>query len=226
MDSNEKLYHAFVSHLNNFDRASAVELVLDVLEKSQIDLVTLYEDILAPSLNTIASNEVEQNLAIWKEHVTSGIVRTVLEASYPFVTKERRLRYQNDAPSQRAVVFCLEEEYHEIGARMTVDFLTLLNYDVIYVGANTPKREIFQAIESLKPKLICISVTNYFHLTRLHDLMVALAPLKQAIAFKIVVGGYAIQHTPHAKVQIKADFYANTFQDLLNIKEAINETGL
>ncbi len=226
MNSKAKLYQAFVSALNSFDRASAVKLVIDALENSEIDLVSLYEEVLAPSLNTIASNDIDQTVPIWQEHVNSGIVRTALEASFPFVSRERIAKFPSIPPSQRALVFCLEEEYHEIGARMTADYLTLLNYEVIYIGANTPKREVFQAIESLKPQLVCISVTNYFHLTRLHELMVQLNPLKQTFPFNIVAGGYAIHHTPHAKDHIHADFYANSFDDLVKIKEATYETGL
>ena len=95
MDAKEKLYHAFVSALNTFDRAAAVKLVIDALEHSEIDLVTLYENVLAPSLNTLASNEIEQSVPIWQEHVTSGIVRTALEASYPYVSIERISKYPN-----------------------------------------------------------------------------------------------------------------------------------
>lgn len=226
MDARAILYQSFITALSQYDRTTAVELVIAALEKAQIDLVTLYEELLAPSLNSLASNDIEQTVPIWQEHVISGIVRTVLESSYPYVSKERNIKYPNTTPSQNALVFCLEEEYHEIGARMTADYLTLLNYKVIYIGANTPKREIFKAIEHLKPQLVCISVTNYFHLTKLYDLMAQLSALKNDHTFYSVVGGYAIHHTPHAKEQIKADFYANGFDDLVKIKEATYETGL
>jgi methanogenic corrinoid protein MtbC1 len=217
--SSEQLKQKFHEALKNLDKPSAINLVIKALEGGSITIIDLYTEILGPSLGAISSNEFNQEISIWEEHIQSGIVRTALEISYPYVLAQRP---QSGKGTLSAIVFCLEEEYHELGARMTTDFLTLLGFDAHFIGANTPKKEALDSIEKLNPNLICISVTNYFHLTRLKDLIALMRSDLKNSQTKIVVGGYAIDHTPHAKDEIETDFFAHSFDDLKAIKEALS----
>lgn len=125
---------------------------------------------------------------------------------------------------------CLEEEHHELGARMSSDYLTLLGFDSFFIGANTPKNEIVNAIETLQPDVVCISVTNYFHLTRLHTLTdmlaksdvgyISKASTTDEKVYKLVVGGYAVHHSSNVASLVKADYLIDSFQDLVPVKEA------
>lgn len=226
MDKNIELLERFTHALNCHDREKAIKLVTEALEKSSMDVRTLYETILAPSLNRISNNQIEQDSPIWEEHLSTSIVRSVMEMSYPFVLAERNAgitRSDENSVRQKAIVFCLEEEYHELGARMITDFLVILDFDAYFIGANTPKREILRAIDYFKPSLVCISVTNFYHLTKLHSLIEQLKKheLQSIIPFTLIVGGYAIQHSSNIDALVKADYYANTFEDLQKIKEEI-----
>jgi len=226
MENINDLLERFSQALINHDKELAIKHITEALEKRTIDVKTLYETILAPSLNLISSNQFEQEIPIWEEHLSSSIVRSVLELTYPFVIVERDASNTPEGAlitREKAIVFCLEEEYHELGARMITDFLTLLNFDAYFIGANTPIREIFKAIAYFKPTLVCVSVTNFYHLTKLHSFIeqLKLNVIQSITPFTLVVGGYAIQHSSNVDVLVKADFYANTFEDLEKIKEAI-----
>jgi len=223
MEKSPELLANFSQALIRHDKENAVKLITEALENRRIDVKTVYESILAPSLNQISNFKIEQEMPIWEEHLSSSIVRSVLEAAYPFVLAERDAQYDDVLPRQKALVFCLEEEYHEIGARMITDFLTLLAYDAYYIGANTPMREVIKAIDFFKPTLVCISITNFYHLSKLHRLIEQLK-VKEGQSdtpFSLIVGGYAIQHSSNVDELLKADYYANTFDDLQKIKEAI-----
>lgn len=217
-NSNEQLKRKFHEALRDLDKPLAIKLITESLESGTITIIDLYTEILGPSLGAISSNEFNQEISIWEEHIQSGIVRTALEISYPHVLSKN---VQSTENTPKAIVFCLEEEYHELGARMTTDFLTLLGFDAHFIGANTPKKEALDAIEKLNPSLVCISVTNYFHLTRLKDLIALIRSNFESNHTKIVVGGYAIDHTPHAKDEIDTDFFAHSYEDLKTIKEAL-----
>lgn len=216
----EKLKREFQDALMRHDRALASKLVTEALSDGTVDIPTLYEGILAPSLNHIASNTHPQEVPIWEEHVQSNIVRTVLELSFPFVLKERDKTPSLETPP-RALIFCPEEEYHEIGARMTADFLTLLGFDTLFIGANTPATEVISAIKAFNPILVSCSLTNYYYLTKVHKLFDFLKTAIPDPAYKVLVGGYAIFHSSNVKELIQADFYANTFEDLRRLKEAL-----
>lgn len=214
----QKLIEDFQRILGQFDKPGCVHLIKTALASNEINIVDLYTNVLAPSLNTIASNDKEQTISIWEEHVKSSIVRTVLENAYPYVLQQRAAM----APLPRAVkamVVCLEEEYHEIGALMSSDFMTLLGFDVIFIGANTPKEDIFKALESVKPQVLCVSISNYYHLSKLHHLI---DEIHANLAEKplIAVGGYAIDHISQTQGFIKPDYYVHSYKDFEKIKEA------
>lgn len=213
--SDDLIYSEFLKALQNYDRAKAIEVAQLALQNNQISIPDLYEKVLAPSLNQVASNTREQEIAIWEEHLYSGIVRSVVESVFPYTQALWK------PIGKKAIVLCLEEEYHELGARMTLDYLTLLGFDGYFIGANTPKNEALSAINHFKPDLVCISVTNYFHLTRLHGFIDALKRSNTEKSFKLLVGGYAIHHSSNVKDSLKADYYASTYKDLETVKEDI-----
>lgn len=210
----EVILTEFLNALDAYDRKRTVQIASDAIKNKILDIPTLYEAILAPSLTVIASNTNNQTIPIWDEHLRSNIVRTVLENMYPLIVDTV------EPNGKQALMLCLEEEYHDIGARMISDYLTLLGYNTFFIGANTPKKEIIHAVEYLAPDLVCISVSNYYHLTRLHSLVESLKT-SNAEPFKIVIGGYAVHHTSNVRELVKADFYANTYDDLSKIKEAL-----
>lgn len=212
----ETIHQNFKNALMQHDRGLAVQIAIEALRSGALDIRSLYEEVLAPSLNQIASNNHEQEVPIWEEHVQSNIVRTVLENAFPYVLKESA-----STSSMKALIFCVEEEYHEIGARMTTDFLTILGFDATFIGANTPTQEIVRAIKFYQPVLIGCSLTNYYHLTKLHKLIDRLKTELPDQHFKVLVGGYAVFHTSNVKDLIQADYYAHTFEDLLPIKDAL-----
>lgn len=139
---------------------------------------------------------------IWEEHVESGIIRTIIELSYPFIQAQK----EKDLGAT-VIILCPEEEYHELGARMTTDFYTLLGFKALFIGANTPEEEVLKAIKVIQPDLISISITNYYHLSKLNDFIYKLKDdLIAPHHLKVIVGGYAIEYTPHAKEKLKLIF--------------------
>lgn len=207
-------YETFVQALESLDKLQCIQLTQDYLKQSTCDLPFFYETILAQSLQSIAGNSIP----VWQEHVRSGIVRTCLELCAPMVYKMAENQIH---PTAKVLIFCQEEEYHELGARMTADFFTLLGFHSAFIGANTPALEAIDAIKNYQPRLICISVTNFYHLTKLQRLIDSIRTITDA---KILIGGYATSHVEMFYEQIHADFYANSFQELVAVKEALYET--
>lgn len=204
----QKLYEDFIKALSAQDKISCVQLTLQALESPTFDIPQFYEHVLAKSLQNMDAETTE----IWVEHIQSNIVRTCMELCYPKILDAK------PPAILKAMVFCQEEEYHELGARMTSDLLELLGFNATFIGANTPPEESLKAIEALCPHLVCISVTNFFHLAHLHHLV---EQIKKYTSVKILVGGYAIFHSSKVREQIKADYYAKSYDDLVQIKEAL-----
>lgn len=221
----EKYKRNFMSALSQMDKKTCIQLWTELLASAQYDIPSLYEGVLVPSLNEIAQHDQPQRIPVWEEHLRSGIVRTALELTYPYVLNQIQSQSQqvptNAVQSPlKALVLCMEEEYHEMGARMVSDYLQLLDFEVFFIGANTPNKDVVGAVKEIVPQLVVISITNFYHLFKLQALI---SDIKAAIRKSpiIVLGGYAIDHTPEVRSLVSPDYFARVFQDFVRIKEEL-----
>lgn len=207
-----KLLPDFLKYAESEDREKCVSWALDKVRTKELDIVTLYSEILAPALNDMKCKDEEAAVCIWKEHVRSSIVRTVIESCYPLVLKERSSRGAKNT-GVRAVVVCPSEELHEIGARMVADFFTLCGYEVTFVGANTPLDDFLAAVDLVKPKYVCVSATNHYNLVAARK-VIAKIRAKAGKDVTIVVGGRAFLKNPDTAKAMGADLLLESFEDI------------
>lgn len=215
------LYEEFVGHLAREDKPRCVELALSKLADGEIDVVTLYNEILTPALNAPHYSAEEGAVRIWEEHVRTSIVRTILENAYPFIQRQKKAR-NGSAPRKSVIIVCPTEEFHEIGARMVADFFELAGFDATFVGANTPQEEILEAIGVLKPTYVAVSVTNTYSLVPARRVLGQLRGLREQLGagFQIIVGGNAFQKNPGLVQEMSADLHLSTYEDIRRLAEA------
>ena len=214
----EKHFQEFSKILASEDKEAALAYALALLQSDETGVVDLYTRILAPALNQMTCQEEDQRLCIWREHVHTAIIRTIVESCYPFVIAEKKK--MNIGDRGKAAVLCPPEENHELGARMVADFLTICGFETIFVGSNTPYEEFLNGVEILKPKLIAISVTNYYHIFVTKKIVADLRS-KMGDQVKIVIGGNAFDSNPEHVKAIGADFYSKSFEDIKDIADTI-----
>ncbi|NCA67459.1 MAG: cobalamin-binding protein [Clostridia bacterium] len=209
----EKLYEMFSAYLDDENKEKAVSLIIEAFEKAQSieTFVDIYTKILERSLNELKCNLKDKKICIWKEHVRSSIVRTILECAYPYIVKLRQKLFNGERHGT-AVIVCPDGEYHEIGARMASDFFMLAGFDSIYVGSSTPKEEFIYAINEIRPKILALSVTNYYNIISAKRTIAAVCAIAEVRPL-IVVGGNAFVNNPDIK-EIGADRLANTYGDV------------
>lgn len=208
-------YEQFRALLDAEDTEACVLFALARLDAGELDVVELYEQILAPAAREQHCSRRGRQLCIWEEHVRTSIIRTVLECCLPHLMKSRRLR-SGDASRGRVVIVCPTEEYHELGARMAADLFTLCGYDVTFVGANTPQQEIVEAALLLHPSYIGVSVTSPYNLLAARRIIQHLREVRSRTggSFQIIVGGRAFEHSPHLADELGADRLLRGYDDI------------
>lgn len=212
----EPIYEQFYKYFNEENKEQAVTYIMERLLNGEIDVIRLYEQVLAPMLNHMQCELEDKRICIWKEHVKTAMVRTIVECCYPYVLRKRQ---ELNPPSKGTVaVLCPPEEYHDLGARMVADFFTICGYQAIYVGSSTPYKDFYNAIDIIKPELAAISVSNYYNLFAAKRMI---DEMKKAVGYplKIVVGGFAFGEDPEKYKSIGADYYARTYEDIRRISE-------
>lgn len=215
----EKVYERLMKFLRVEDKENSLKVCMEALENGQVSVLQLYESILTPALNSIIDEyEVDLETLIWKEHVRSGIIRTIVECSYPYVIKERDSL--GNKMNSGVIIMCPKYEEHELGAKMVADFFTIAGYNTTFIGANTPESTILKAVETIKPKYICISVTNPFNLVATKN---TIEQIKQRFNkdVKFVLGGYAFVADPDMYTKVGGDMLLKGFKDILSLGKGV-----
>lgn len=214
----------FQETLNRLDRHQAVDYALALLEKGQVTIPVLYEMVLAPALNAVMVNRTNEEEGIWKEHVMTSIVRTIIENAYPYVLKERKENPEK-VSGKRVLLAAPEEEYHEIGIRMGLDFYEICGYEVFFIGGNTPEATLLHAIGELKPDILSLSVTNYLNLVGVRHTMERLRQ-KTEPKLLLVLSGSALGRSAQRAEDLGADVIVSSFSDIDGLRRFHHETRL
>lgn len=211
----------FREHLALCHREEALRFSGMLLKEGLVTVPELYERVLTPALNSVFVCRENEDEMIWREHVMSGIVRSAVEASFPYVLLARDA-LNLPAPLGKVMLACPEEEYHELGVRMGADFYTMAGYEATFIGANTPRANILSAGRALRPDIVSLSVTNYLNLAPLGRIV---AELRAGLPgdTRIFVSGSAFRLTNKNAADFGADELVNTYAEVLNARGDTHE---
>jgi methanogenic corrinoid protein MtbC1 len=214
----EKLTNEILQALQAEDKEKAVKLSLNALENKEISVVELYEGILAPALRNVIDEYKNEDDLIWREHVRSGIIRTIIESAYPYVMNARK---EVAGEREKIIVMCPEHEDHELGAKMVSDFFKLEGFTSTFIGARTPIHTIIQAIDSIQPKYLCISVTNYYNIVSVKRTIQKIRERTNE-DLVIVLGGRAINANPTISSVVGADLHIKDYESIQKLGEEVS----
>lgn len=210
------LYLRFLALLSSEDKASTVDYALQLLRDKTITLFELYQDFLTRSLNEYVCPVEDKEICIWREHARTAIVRTIVEATYPYVLNEKDKR---KPMGQTVLVVCPAEEYHEVGALIVANVFELAGFEARYIGANTPKKDILSAVKVVKPDFLAISVTNYYNVIQTKQITDEMKSLFPDV--KIILGGNAFQH-PSSRSVVAFDFHLTSLESILSFAKEVS----
>lgn len=177
----EEVQRAFLSFLLE----GKAEPPLDLAQRNVRgpgDVPGFYLDVIQPSLYEIGELWERGEVSVAQEHLATAIASRVMAALYPrFVLGEQT--------RGRAVVAAVSEEFHELGAWMVADLLALDGWDVSYLGANTPTRDLLDLVLQRKPDLLALSSAMPFNLSRVQEGIQEARARKELSSTRIMVGG-------------------------------------
>jgi methanogenic corrinoid protein MtbC1 len=133
-----------------------------------------------PFLEQVGKRWFEQRFSVAHEHFTSENLINLLSAQWRPISKQ--------ATTGKAVVANLENEYHHIGIHMASVFLALNDFEVIFLGPNTPVDDII--LTAKKPGVVT-TVIGLSETTNVERAERSLRKLRAAIpaSITVVIGG-------------------------------------
>jgi MerR family transcriptional regulator, light-induced transcriptional regulator len=213
----------FMEALEREDKARCLELCLSWLRDGKIDVVGLHTSVLGPALNTMSCTLDSGGWCIWREHVRSAIVRTVIENAFPYALAEQEAGGGRIGDAC-AIVMCPEGERHELGARMVADFFTVAGYEALFVGSDAPRGDLLDGIRRVRPRYVAMSVTNFYNLVAAGK---TVSEIRQSLGggVSVLVGGRAFAGNPTAARAIGADALIEGYADIAALAKEDRTNG-
>ncbi len=173
----------FLDYYNNLidgNKSKCSDIVQSLLDNGA-DLKDIYVELFQKSLYRIGKLWDHNELTIPEEHMATQITEALIS------------KFSPPSPIQskyKAVVSCIDKEFHELGAKMVSHVFEMCGWKTYYLGASVPSKEIVKYVKRIDPDIIALSWSLYLNLGRfleLIDQMTKFFPGK-----KIIVGGQAL----------------------------------
>ncbi|MEO0078805.1 MAG: cobalamin B12-binding domain-containing protein, partial [candidate division WOR-3 bacterium] len=119
-----------------------------------------------------------------EEHAATELCKYVLLQLFDAVTPD-------PAFGRRALIACVPDEEHALGAQLVAEYLTLRGWDVFLVGRSAPQEDILVACAKFKPEVLLLSVTMVANLVPARELIEAARAASTRLG--IVIGGRAAE---------------------------------
>lgn len=199
------------------DRMACSEIASNFIDEKKFSINELYEVVIKNAMYDIGEMWEFGKISVATEHLASAIVEAVLNEQYLRVISNSKLK-------KTVIVACIENEFHQIGIKMVADIFEMNGWNAHFLGANTPTTELIEFAKTIKPDILAISLSIYFHIPDFEKMIQAIRT--EFPELFIIAGGQAFRHGGTEVL----DRYKNViyFQDLYNldlfIKE-LNENG-
>lgn len=156
-------------------------IIVKTLLDEGIDITDIYIELFQKSLYRIGKLWDHSELTIPEEHLATNIISSLIEkySPSPIITRD-----------EKAIVTCIDKEFHEIGAKMVAKIFELNGYKTYYLGASVPSKEVIKFIRQIDPQVIAISWSLYLNLARFLEVLDNIT--KMFVTKKIYVGGQAL----------------------------------
>ena len=174
----------FLSSLISGNRKDCSKIAIEKL-LSDPSVINLYEELLKPALYSVGKLWENNKISVATEHLATFISEAILNESYDQVISDIRI-------GKKVVVACVEKEYHQVGIKMVANVFENNGWDALFLGANVPVTELIKFIKSENPDMLALSLSIYFHLPTLKD-MLKLIRLEFP-ELPVIVGGQAFMH--------------------------------
>lgn len=124
------------------------------------NLKDIYIHLFQRALYEVGERWEKGQISVAVEHAATAIVERLL------TIVQTRVLGQGER-TRAAVIACVADEYHQLGARIVADIFELHGWRSYFLGANTPLPDLLQQIDRQRPDVVGLSLSIYFNLPAL-----------------------------------------------------------
>jgi methanogenic corrinoid protein MtbC1 len=187
----------YVDALLAGDRRGAAAMIL-AAARGGTPVSAIYLHVLGPALHEVGRLWQVNRISVAEEHYCTAATQEVMARLHPWV-------FAADRGGRRLIASAVEDELHEVGARMVADFFEMAGWDAYYLGASTPTSDLVAAITARRADLLAVSATMTRSVAAVRDLVQRVRADRDAAATPILVGGYPFNLAPGLWRHVGAD---------------------
>lgn len=212
----EENYGRYLSSLIKGDRRGCAK-ILELENERRIPVIPLYEGLFQRSLYRVGELWEMNRISVATEHMATSITEGFMNQLYSRVISPVRT-------GKKAILASAENEMHQVGAKMAADVFEMHGWDSYYLGANTPTGELMRFVDEIKPDVVGLSLSVYFHMGDLEKMLHALNTRFPDLP--VMIGGQAFRHgTTHLADPCRGVSAVLTLDELKGVIQKIDETG-
>lgn len=136
--------------------------ILDELIKENVPVEIIYTRLFQRSLYQVGEYWEMNKISVATEHMATAITENLMIRLQPQL-------FSTERTGKKAVIACVANEYHQVGAKMVADIFEMNGWDGYFIGANTPFPELIRFLKSKNPDLIGLSLSIYYNLPELKN---------------------------------------------------------
>ena len=176
--SNELLIERWVKAIHEFDDDSLLQSFHDQWNKHGPLLFII--DYIVPLIGRVGAGWESGELTIPHEHFATECIDSFL------TSKWRQLNSRKDG--WKILMATLPGETHNLGLLMCAVVASLSGAKIIYLGVDTPLKDIISTANKFKPKVLCLSISESEKLLDTEDCLLTIrSELKNTV--KMISGG-------------------------------------
>ncbi len=183
IDVFDSIYNDYLNALITGDQNQCLSMVRDLLDRN-VEICDLYVRLFQRAMYEIGELWERNKISVAVEHLATAITQRLLSLVSPRI-------FAADHIGKKAVIACVADEYHQLGARMVADIFELHRWDGYFLGANTPPEALLEFIDHKKPDLIGLSLAICINLDSLWNTVEMVRAAFRELP--ILIGGQAFR---------------------------------
>ncbi|MEW8692880.1 MAG: cobalamin-dependent protein [Candidatus Thiodiazotropha endolucinida] len=154
---------SFLVCLIKGDREMCSFITEEVL-RNGTPIPALYQGLFQPALYRVGELWAENRISVATEHMATAITEGLLNQVYPRLINRHR-------SGRKAMLATVEEELHQVGAKMAADVFEMHGWDGLFLGSGRSTYELLSALKEEQPDILGLSFSVYDHLDSLTNMI-------------------------------------------------------
>ncbi|MDG5473259.1 cobalamin-dependent protein [Jeotgalibacillus sp. ET6] len=147
---------SFTNEILSGDQESSWSIIKQAVDEGK-KTDYIFHHIITPSMVEIGALWQENKISVADEHLATATCDFIL-ARYKFEILQPRIN-QKDSVMGKALFFCVENEEHDLGIRMTAQLFEEEGYNVRMMGANLPLEYVKEMASVWMPDVVGVSAS-------------------------------------------------------------------